>query len=1070
MANCDIDIATHKKPGTKQSGRMLKALQPGFIHLDERTIADLIVGTNKLSQQINFYDNNNVLTDRWDTFFQWETTAILAQITQLDILALIQDFKLKKRELLFVPALADQREIVLPFFQAISKTVIELTDKIAELPNDFEIKAYFKNTQNNLMLLIDTVQQELTLSTDLLFTLQHHLFNKKVQNIFGLLQQWKNKSQDQLTKNLDTYPKHSPQYALYLAFLKLFGFAQDNLNEFTERHLDFYYNKILNLYPEAANPDAVHLCIEPHKNASAFLIEKGSVFLAGKDSEGRNKYYESASDTAINQAKIAQIYGSSIRDKAYYFQDVTDLNAAGDSWKAFPGEAVYNDIGFALASPMLYLRGGERNITLTFWNNENQKVKIHPTNFEFYLTGEEGWLKADANFNNDITTLTIRSDEKGTIPFNTEVHEGVFINTPFPVLKIISKTGDNESFNKVDLGIEVTNYKQFKLFNNTGEVDHTKSFEPYGALPKNGNALIFACKEFFQKEGAQGTFNITTDAPVNLVRGVVQKRVRNINTPDILNIVTDVPTYVRFNMEGFSNFTLLNNGIWIDGNLNSGYTFTNTSLIPYDFAEDEAITPSDASGFAKFVLDDEAYSNNTFLNNYIEEAKKTEGATALPYVPNILEMSFNYSVSASFSVSETQNTYGLYQIYPKGYKVFSTERMRILPPYTNEGELFIGIKDIQDGNALNLLFQVADGTANPRQEAIDLTWSYLYGTEWVYFESNAINDATNGLTQSGIVTLNSPNDLKLKDQTEWPSDYWWIRIQAPERIDAICDLIGIHDQALKATLVDFESKGTDFIEHTDARTISKLQSTNRNIKKIEQPYSSFSGRPREDQNRFYQRTSERLRHKGKAITIWDYEKLVLDNFPEVFQVKCLNHHRYDSAELDNSSAGYVTLIPVAKTKASNNPLVDLGIMKRIETFIKNRTSPHVRLAVKAPRLEKLKLRFSVKYIEIPGADTNLYKQQLQDTINAFLSPWAYSDDGSIDFQKPINKSSLIHLIEQQTYVDYISDFKVDHFILEESSDGIVPEMKDIDKIIPKTVYSLFVPDTHDITPLTQCCS
>src|SRR5215510_14889959 len=32
-----------------------------------------------------------------------------------------------------------------------------------------------------------------------------------------------------------------PHYALFIAFLRLFQIAQNDLNQFTQRHLDFYY-------------------------------------------------------------------------------------------------------------------------------------------------------------------------------------------------------------------------------------------------------------------------------------------------------------------------------------------------------------------------------------------------------------------------------------------------------------------------------------------------------------------------------------------------------------------------------------------------------------------------------------------------------------------------------------------------------------------------------------------------------------------------------------------------------------------------------------------------------------
>jgi hypothetical protein len=55
------------------------------------------------------------------------------------------------------------------------------------------------------------------------------------------------------------------------------------------------------------------------------------------------------------------------------------------------------------------------------------------------------------------------------------------------------------------------------------------------------------------------------------------------------------------------------------------------------------------------------------------------------------------------------------------------------------------------------------------------------------------------------------------------------------------------------------------------------------------PFPSFGGRETEDSSQFYKRVSERLRHKERAITIFDYERLVLESFPSIYKVKCVNH-------------------------------------------------------------------------------------------------------------------------------------------------------------------------------------
>ncbi len=1052
MSNCQTDIPNHKRAASSQNGRMPKALHSDFVLVDERSIADLIVSTNTLSKQLKFYNQDNVVLDNWSPFFQWETTSILAQIATLNIDKILSEFQLKKRELLFIPLLAGQKDIIFPFFYKIEDTLKDLFNKVEQLPHDFLIKEYYKGTYKTIKKLLKVIMTEIESTDDLSFSLQHHIFNKNIQNLFGLLTQWKTKSEEKLLENLESYPKHAPQYALYLAFLKLFGFAQQNLNEFTERHLDFYYKKILQLTPEVAQPDYAHLYIEPHKGIDPFLLEEGNIFLGGKDGEGNKKYYAATADTVINQAAIANLYGALKLNNKYYFEDITGLNASGESWKPFPESELSNEIGFVLASPMLFLRGGSRLIHVSFINAAEQMVDVNAADFNFYLSGAEEWhLVTDVTLDEKKVVLPIAADVQEIVPFNPEIHEGVAIDTKFPVLKVVANDSEltHVSFQKIKIEVLVRDYNHFKLYSETGEIDHTKSFQPFGPLPRKENGFVFACNEYFQKKGAYGALKVITD--------------RNWNWY--------LPYYTRL--------SFLENGRWTSGSKwewNPNYNMINTQDIPYDFSENREIAPNDASGYAKMILTSSNYSEDKYLEDFITAAKVTR-STTLPYVPTVNEIMFDYYAAETMDVGKNTNAdnHGFYHLYPNGYKALRGSTLTLLPVVENEGELIIGISDIAGGNAISLLFQVAEGSANPRQTPIDLKWTYLHENKWEKFEEQDLGDETNGLTQSGIVKINAPEELVLDQQTILPPNYWWIKIAATQRVDAICDLVGIHAQALKVILTDYDNVGTYFIENTPSKTITKLFNNKNEIKKVKQPYASFGGKLKETSNLFYQRVSERLRHKGKAISVWDYEKLILDNFAEVYQVKCLNHHRYDSIEIANMSAGYVTLIPVAKGNTLDvpnfwKPIVDLGTMKRIKTFLQERTSPHVRIAVKPPTLEKLELDFRVKYIEIPGADTRLYTQQLQDTINKFLSPWAYSEDVVANFQEEIEKSRLIQLIEQQTYVDYIADFKVNQLILEETTEDIKQRMNDVDKIIPKTAYSLFIPHNQIITTMTkECC-
>jgi hypothetical protein len=1062
---------------------MLQALQTDFIHVDERDIHALITAVNKLSGQLNFH--NEVGEWRWNTFFQWEPLSIIAQIASLKIDIYLSDYQIVRRKLMLNPSEVAHQNEVISFFEIILQHVEDLDKKIQKLPDSLEIKTYYTSSLPKINALITAIVTKLQPldAEELVWELQNHLLNKKIQTLFGLLTEWKTKSHEELYKLLDNYSENSPHYALFLTFLRLFKYAQDDLNTFTKRHLDFYYKDILQLAPEKAIADAVHLYVEPHQNSKPFLIEKGTVFPAGKDIEGHNKFYEASADTTINQAKLATIFGGYKNENRYYFQNLTELNATGDSWKPFTKDHIAQDFGLLIASPLLYLKGGQRTITITFTDRNSAKVGLTTEHYDFYLSGEEEWIPVTASTDKlNQLVIVLTANDSPIIPYDSEFHEGVQLDTPFPVLKIVAKDGElhTKSFSTVSIVVDVAEYGLFSLYNDTGLVDHTKSFQPFGAIPKTGLGLTFSSNEFFMKKGAKGKLVTTTKEKI--VAGTkVSKDIDSIAAKTVFasNTTNGTPTDIvqtssyttSWNFINNTDAQILNNGNWEEeSNWGSAeeYNLYNTDAIPYEFVENEELTPDRSNGFARILLTDPSYSGEKYLQNFIDQAK-SENSTILPYIPTVEAISFTYEAS-----SDAENPVELYQLYPEGYQEVTSEKTTVLPSISNEGELFIGLQNVEDGNSVSLLLQVTEGTANPRQVPAEVSWSYLHGNTWTPFEPEQLGDETNGLTQSGLIQLKAPENLAIFEQKQLPAGFWWVKIAIKERIDAICDIVGIHTQALKAVLTDFENIGIEFIEHSPAETISKLFQPKNEIKAIKQPYVSFGGKPTDTDTVFYQNSSERLRHKDKAITTWDWEKLVLHHFPEVFRVKCLNHHRYDTTEISNTSAGYVTVIPVANARNTEvpdtwKPLVSLGTMKRIQEFLQSKTSPHVRIAVKPPQLEKLELDFSVKYKDISGADSRLYDQLLMDAINTYLSPWAFKNTTTITFQSEIEKSRLLQLVEQQFFVDYIMDFKVNHLILEASSDAIAQQMNDVEKIVPKTAYTLFVPHSHKINPITKAC-
>jgi hypothetical protein len=100
---------------------------------------------------------------------------------------------------------------------------------------------------------------------------------------------------------------NSPHYALFIAFLELFKYAQNDINKITKKHLDFYYKDVLRLEEKPAVPDQVYVIFELAKHVTETELKKGTLLKAGKDSAGINRSYTLDRDITLNKAKVEEL-------------------------------------------------------------------------------------------------------------------------------------------------------------------------------------------------------------------------------------------------------------------------------------------------------------------------------------------------------------------------------------------------------------------------------------------------------------------------------------------------------------------------------------------------------------------------------------------------------------------------------------------------------------------------------------------------------------------------------------------------------------------------------------------
>lgn len=338
-----------------------------------------------------------------------------------------------------------------------------------------------------------------------------------------------------------------------------------------------------------------------------------------------------------------------------------------------------------------------------------------------------------------------------------------------------------------------------------------------------------------------------------------------------------------------------------------------------------------------------------------------------------------------------------------------------------KGMLFIGIADILPGQNLSLLFQIAEGTKIDDQKPPSLYWYYMRHNEWISLKSDyIISDGTYALQTTGIMEFAIPGDADSINTFFNTANQYWLCAGVAANVDSFPFLTDVKAQAASVTFIAHTSNPPHLVLPLEVEKINKIIDELPQIKKVTQPVPSFNGKIGEKESEYYIRVSERLRHKARAINNWDYESLVLDKFPSIFKIKCLNNY-YDG----HFAVGHVTVVPIEdlrnKNYAGSNILVpktNYIDLKRIEEFLCSKSSPFVKVHAINPKLERVLVNSRVKFKS--GSDKGFYLKKLNEDLIEFLTPWA-NDPSQISFSGKVYASSIVNFIDKRTYIDYVTD-------------------------------------------------
>jgi hypothetical protein len=903
---------------------------------------------------------------------------------------------------------------------------------------------------------------------------------------------------------------HEPHYALFLAFLQLLEYARAEANGLTAKHLDFYFRRVLQLKERSAEPGHAHVLVELAKHVDAHLLDAGTLLKAGKDGSGADAHFAVDRDLVANKAVVddlKKLYRHPTTepvqllplDRNRIFASPT--TNTGESWDPF-ADRVYEDgelksiamppaeVGFAIASHYLWLAEGVRHIEVDLvlanaprdidvdpliaraWGqmsrgtiaefikprskhgpkSEDSTTKVLPVHLRCRLTTEKGWLDIDVD-QLDVTKSGLRlqiqldGNAPPITPFDAATH-GYGFATGLPVLAVTLRQDPNVAWdyaalegvevNGITLTVTANGLKTVALANDHGPIDASKPFLAYGSAPLAGSALVIGSKEVFQK----------TPDSVTLHATFMNTPVGHDSTPSVSAEYLAEGSWKSLTDTSFAVNT-------------TAYPFGRVSQPPVevpDFTPDVPYATTTRAGFIRLKLSG-GFGTDTYpvdLATWIADGSKPAKKPVAPVLPTVGAFSLDYKAVQQLKLDAPSEAAGrFFHIAPFGHAQRSlasgATTVPLLPQFRAgsspaEGELYVGVRALEPPQNLALLFQVVDGTADPRVVKPDnhINWTYLRGNEWVPFAADAVADGTNAMLSSGIVTLAVPADATTQ-HTLLPVGLHWIRLAVASETDAVCRLVRVAAQALSAT-----GKGAiSATAQLPPGTISKLDEPDAAVKAVGQPFPTFGGRPVETPVAFAGRVSERLRHKDRAIALWDYEHLILEAFPGIYQVRCLNHTQYEPSTTGAGiyrelAPGHVTVVTIPDRSGPDSrdplrPFTSLGVLDEIKQFVAKRVSCFATLHLRNPQFEEVRVDLRVRFRD--GVDETFHVNKLKREITEFLSPWAFRSDARPTFNGKVYKSVLVDFVEERPYVDFVSDVHLYHRLPDATADG--PDLEEV---------------------------
>lgn len=678
--------------------------------------------------------------------------------------------------------------------------------------------------------------------------------------------------------------------------------------------------------------------------------------------------------------------------------------------------------------------------------------------FVVYITGRQGWQRIDTfqiKINDSETALKIDIKLNGNadklVTFDSKIHEAEYA-LEWPGIKLLLNNETqyhpyrilrNMVIEYVIIKANVSEVSNLTLANSAGNLDQTIPFMPFGPVPAVGSYLQIKNPLILQRNLTKLEFTINWNGLPNAENGFSDyyeaygKNIENNSFKAITtanrnsNLVSGKQNQKEFDLFEANSDTLKSEKTI---RINVDELDLNNQIDPSE------INPHDSARSLFIVLTNPeiAFGHQIFTAIYAEAAlhnsrfkrRQTELPNQ-PYTPVIERLTANYTNTSREVMQrkqdEKESDIKLIHLYPLGFvQVFPgpvKSQSFLLPQIEHKGNLVIGLKQIKPDDVVSIGFELLPAVYI--HSAIDVPvihWEYLLNNEWISLEGFLLEDTTGGLIKSGIVKIEIPYAIQF-DNTRLPTGKFWIRAAYNGKENLNSRIKNVFTNAV-CVISDQTETETPNVLISDQKVEKISFSGLKGIGKINGPFAIEINPLVESEESFYNRVSEHLRHKNRAVTNWDVERIILDKFKNIERVRVYGRNSHPR-ELIKGCSMQIVLIPKNNLddgmKRRNNK-VDYHTLAEVKKYISKMVSPYVKVEVSNPVYEQLKVRCRVKFNDFQkrGSLRNI----LNNDLISYLSPDIENSFIEKGFDESISKTEILNFIESRPYVEFVTQFSV----------------------------------------------